>query len=193
MRSDWVAFVAALALLLVMAMDWYSTAQGEEARRVERIEHPSGAVGGEIARRVQGDAKVLANEAEKNAWQAHHVIDRVILAGLLATILLAIIAAYLRAAARRFDPPWSPTGLMATTATFTGLLLGIEVIRLNGDDVGSTIELGAPLGILLLGLIALAGVQALRGEESGRAWREIAKKPRERPPAATPVDGAPNP
>jgi hypothetical protein len=176
LRSDWVAFAAALLLLLVMAMDWYSTAQGEEARRVERIEHPQGATGGEIARAVQRDSKLAANEAEKNAWQAHRFLDRVILAGLLATILLAIMAGYLRAAGRRFDPPWSPTGLMATTATFTGLLLGIEVIRLNGDDAGSTIETGAPLGIILLGVIALAGVQALRGEESGRAWRDLEPK-----------------
>ena len=30
---DWVAFAAALALLLVMAMDWYTTQEGADLRR----------------------------------------------------------------------------------------------------------------------------------------------------------------
>jgi hypothetical protein len=33
--ADWVALVAALALLLVSAADWYSTKGGEQARRFE--------------------------------------------------------------------------------------------------------------------------------------------------------------
>ena len=34
-RGHVIALVGALALLLVMAMDWYSTATGDEARRIE--------------------------------------------------------------------------------------------------------------------------------------------------------------
>ncbi len=34
--ADWVAFIAALALLLVTAVDWYSTIQGEQAREFEQ-------------------------------------------------------------------------------------------------------------------------------------------------------------
>ena len=33
--SDWVVFVAALALLFTTAPDWYSTTRGEEARQIQ--------------------------------------------------------------------------------------------------------------------------------------------------------------
>ncbi len=49
-----IALVGALALMLIMAMDWYSTAQGDEARRIESItDNPSGAAAGEIDRTAQ--------------------------------------------------------------------------------------------------------------------------------------------
>lgn len=185
LRADWVAFAAALALLLVMAMDWYSTAAGEEARRIEKLAKPQGATGGEVEREVKADAKVAAENAEQNAWQADRFLDRVILVGLLATILLAIGGAYLRAAAKRFEPPWTPSGVMALTATLTGLLLGVHILVLAGDDIGTEIKAGAPLGAILLGVIALAGVTALRAEESGKAFRRMEPEA----PPHKPVEG----
>ena len=51
----------------------------------------------------------MAERADRNAWEVSGTIDRVILAGLLATILLAVSAAWLRAGDRRFDPPMTPS------------------------------------------------------------------------------------
>jgi hypothetical protein len=58
-----VAGVAALALVLVTAaVDWYGTAQGDEARRIEEItDDASGAEAGEIDRRLNEDAEVVAD------------------------------------------------------------------------------------------------------------------------------------
>ena len=38
--SDWVVFVAALALLFTTAFDWYSTQAGVEARKIEENARP---------------------------------------------------------------------------------------------------------------------------------------------------------
>ena len=169
LRADWVAFAAALALLLVMSVDWYSSAAGDEARRIERISVPQ-------EQDIRGEAKAAAEKAEKNAWQADRTLDRVIFAGLLATILLAIGAGYLRAAGRRFQPPRSPSSWLAGTATATGLVLGVHVLVLAGDDAGTRIKAGAPIAAILLGVIALAAVSAARAEESGKAWRSLERE-----------------
>ena len=95
--ADWVAFAAALALLFVMALDWYSTPMGREARRIEQQNQPHGALGGEIAREVQSEARLAADKAERNAWQADGGIDRVILVALLLTAGLGVAAAFFRA------------------------------------------------------------------------------------------------
>ncbi len=187
LRADWIAFAAALALLLVMAMDWYGTAAGDEARRIEKLANPQGALGGEVEREVKADAKVAAEKAEKNAWQADDFVDRLILAGLLATMLLAVGSAYLRAAGKRFEPPWTPSAIMSLAATGTGILLGLHIVVSANDDLGTRIKAGAPLGAILLGTIALAGVSAMRAEESGKAWR---RGERRTEPETTTAEGA---
>jgi hypothetical protein len=175
LRADWVAFVAALALLLVMGMNWYGTAAGDAARRIEKISAPQ-------EQDVKGEAKAAADRAEKNAWRADRTLDRAVLGGMLATILLAVGSAFMRAAGRRSRPPWSPSGLLAGTATATGLVLGIHILVLAGDDAGTRIKAGAPLGAILLGVIALAAVSAVRSEESGKAWRILDREPKPEPP-----------
>src|SRR3954467_11956820 len=100
--ADWVAFVAALALLLVMALDWYSTPMGREARRIEQRNQPHGALGGDIAREVQSEARLAAQKGERNAGQADGPIARVILAPLVPPAGRAVAAAFSRAAGRRF-------------------------------------------------------------------------------------------
>ena len=50
--ADVVAVLAALALLVVMAVDWYSTVDAEEARRQQELATPSGATGGEVDRMI---------------------------------------------------------------------------------------------------------------------------------------------
>ena len=172
---DLVAMVAALALLFAMGVDWYSTAVGDEARRIERLTTPRGALGGEVPRAVEERARATAEDAEKNAFQVPGAIDRVILGGLLVTAVLALAAAFLRAAARRFDPPASPSALAAATASVTALLVAYRLVQEPGNDASATVKPGAPLGLLVLGVIALACAAAARAEAEGRAWREPAE------------------
>ena len=82
--GDVVALLAALALLLVMAVDWYGTTQGDEDRRVQGLARPHGAQAGEIARQVRQRAAEEAEAVEQNAWQADALVDRLILIALLA-------------------------------------------------------------------------------------------------------------
>lgn len=191
-RADWVAGLAALALLFTMAADWYSTPQGEEARRVQKLSQPRGATGGEVERRVNEEARLAAQGAEKNAWQASGLIDRVILAGLLATFLLAMFSAVQRARARRYAPPRTPSMLTALAATATALLVVYRIVQQPGLDAGTTVQAGAPLALIALGLIALACARALRAEESGAAFARI-EAPAQPPPnggaAGTPAPG----
>ena len=172
LRADRVAMLAALALLFVIGTDWYSTTAGEEARRIERIERPSGAAGGELSRAVEDRARAAAEDAEKNAIQVTAPVDRAIAAGLFATAALALIAGFLRAAGRRFEPPLTPSALAALTAAVSALLVLYRAIDEPGSDASTTVEPGLPLALVVLGAIALAGALALRAEEAGTAWRE---------------------
>ena len=172
LRADVVAAVAALVLLFVMALDWYSSTVGEEARRIEKLSEPEGAAAGTPLREQQEDARIAAEGEERNAWQADGVIDRVILVGLLLSVLLAQVAIFARAARRRFDPPYTPSTLAALVATVTALLVAYRTIQEPGFDERSTVEAGAPLALVALGVIALACISAMRAEEDGTAWRE---------------------
>lgn len=178
---DWVALLAAVALLFTMALDWYSTPQGQDARRLESLSQPQGALGGEISREVQDEARLAAQKAERNAWQQGGGIDRVILVALLLTAGLGVAAAFFRAAGRRFEPPWTPSSLTAIAAVITALLVAYRIVQEPGLDEATTIQAGAPLAVIVLGVLAFASGRGLRSEEQGNAFRE----PRPRKPAAT--------
>lgn len=173
LRSDVVAMVAALALLFVMALDWYSTTLGERAREVEKLSEPSG---GSVADDTQRENKESAAEAaqaeEKTAWQASGLIDRLILIGLLGTVVLAVGGAWLRAAGRRFEPPSTPATATAVVATVTGLLVAYRIIQEPGFDDTTTVQAGAPLALVVLGVIALASRESMRREDAGTAWSD---------------------
>ena len=83
--SDWVVFVAALALLFTTAPDWYSTTRGEEARQ---IQDQAGQSDAQEGRDVESTAAAVAEAQERNAWQEDALIDRIILIALLATSAL---------------------------------------------------------------------------------------------------------
>jgi hypothetical protein len=173
LRADLVAMVAALVLLLVMATDWYSTTLGNDARQIQKISTPQkGLAAGEAEDLRRSDAKFLAQSQEKNAWRASGGIDRVILVALLATIILAIAAAWLRAAGRRFEPPGTPSTAAAALAVVTGALVVYRIIQEPGDDSITVIKAGAPVAVAVLAVIALACRQAMRAEEDGSAWAE---------------------
>ncbi len=172
LRADAVAAVAAVALLFVMALDWYSTATGERARFREKQAQPKGALAGEPARVQKEEAEIVAEGEERNAWQESGAIDRVILLGLLATFALALGTAFMRAAGRRLEPPLTPSTVTAVVATLTALLVVYRTLQEPGIDDVNTVEAGAPLAVVVLAVIALAARAAMREEEEGTAWDE---------------------
>jgi hypothetical protein len=165
-----------------MAGDWYTTKQGEEARRIERLSQPHGALAGEVEREVRARAREAAQGAEKNAWQADAGIDRLILLVLLATVMLALAAGFLRAAGRRFTPPFTPSALAAIGAALGILLVMYRLLQQPGLDEATTVKAAPFLGLVALAVIAGAGSRAMRAEESGTQFRELAVPPEE-PPA----------
>jgi drug/metabolite transporter (DMT)-like permease len=153
--ADWVVLMAALGLILVTAADWYSTQSGEEARSLE-----------DSARQldVRERAALIAENEERNAWQPVAFADLLVLIGLLATAALSVLAAYSRAAGRL-----GGTALAGLAATLTALLVLFRILQEPGFDELTTVQLGAPLALVLLGLIALAAAVSLRQEESAAA------------------------
>ncbi|HYI37743.1 MAG TPA: hypothetical protein VEX39_14105 [Thermoleophilaceae bacterium] len=167
------AMIAALVLLFVMAMDWYSSTVGERAREVEKLSEPTGgSVADQTQRENQESAREAAQAEEKTAWQAPGLIDKLILVGLLGTIVLAVAGAWLRAAGRRFEPPSTPSTATAVVATMTGLLVAYRIIQEPGFDETTTVKAGAPLALVVLGVIALASRESMRRENAGTAWKE---------------------
>lgn len=165
-RGHAVALVGALALLLVMAMDWYGTATGDEARRIESItDEPSGAQSGEIDRRLNEDARFVAEREEKNAWQADALVDRILLGLMLGAVALALLTAIARAAGAKPTRGIGPGGLAALLATAAAVLVAYRIIQEPGLDAGTSVKLGAPLALLPLAMIAIGASSALRADD----------------------------
>ena len=179
--ADILAMLVALALLFVMAADWYSTVAGDEARRIERFTRPQGAGAGEISREVEERARAAAEGAEKNAWQLEEPIDRVILGALLATVALALLAGFLRAGGRRFKPPLTPIALTGLLAALSALLVGCRALDQPGVDEATTVRSGVPITLAALGLMVVVCARAAKAEEAGTAWREPAPSAEEEP------------
>jgi drug/metabolite transporter (DMT)-like permease len=177
--ADWLAFVAALALIFTTAADWYSTQSGDEARRIQELAQPSeGEVVGQTEREVQEDAAALAEGEERNAWQPTATIDVLILIALLATAALAVLAAFARASGRR-DEPLDATALAGLAAAGTALLVVYRGLQEPGLDDATTVKAGAPLALLVLGVIAFACATSVRADD--------VEGERAEPAAATPT------
>ena len=185
------ALAAALVLLLVMAMDWYGSATGDEARRIESLtENPSGAEGGEIDRRLNEDAAFVAEREERNAWQADAVIDRVLLGLLLATILLTLATALARLAGARATKGIGPPGLASILALAAAALVSYRIIQEPGLDQATTVKPGAPLALLALAAIALGMASALRADEEATEEGEPGRRGRRDRPDPDPEPAA---
>ena len=178
--ADGIAMLAALALVFVMALDWFSTSAGDEARRIEAISQPRGGASGQVEREVRDRASIAAEEAERNAWQLEGVPKVLVPAALLATVVLTWLAGYLRMAGRRFGPPLTPTGMAALAAMGAAGVIAYLLLNEPGLDATTTVKAGPPAALVVLGVIALASRYAMREEEAGTAWRE---------PTAAPADG----
>ena len=166
--ADWVAFVAALALLFATAADWYSTEGGRQAREFEEGA-PAQGEGAELA----DDAAAAAEAEERNAWQADGAIDRAILVALLGTAALTILAAFGRAAGRRSEDGIGLTAWAGMAAALAALLVLYRVIQEPGFDEVNTVQYGAPLALGLLGVIAFACAMSVRAEEEDGEATEL--------------------
>lgn len=164
-RGDLLAMVAALALLLVMATDWYSTKLGEQAR------DDQGKILPQLNR--DGDPKEstrqgeFADTQEKNAWQAGALIDRVILIALVASVALALAGAWARAADRRLlIARWSPSALASVIGLVACAMLVYRILQPPGLNAAAVVKAGAPLGLLSIGLLTIGARVAARGERT---------------------------
>jgi hypothetical protein len=158
-RWDWIAFVAALALMFTMSIDWYTTKRGEELRNIAKNTTSNQQVGPD-----REDAANEAEKHEKNAWQADAFVDRLILIALLATFAAATLAAFLRAAARRVEP--DPIAVASLTGTAAAALIAYRMIQEPGVDAGSVLKVGAPLSLLAVGILAFAARQSVLEQRS---------------------------
>lgn len=155
------AFIAALALLLAMAPDWYTDKVGELRRDIQDQVLPS------LDREVQPSPSERAGEEaelrEKNAWQASGLIDRVILVLLLATAGLAIAAAFMRAAGRRPGPP-SPSAIATLTGLAAAMLVTYRILQPPGFNEAAVVKWGAPVGLVCVALVAFGSRLATLAE-----------------------------
>jgi hypothetical protein len=166
------ALVAALALLLAMAPDWYTDKAGEQDRFFQHESIPQANDGSTSAQQLNAEA---AERHEKNAWQETGAIDRVILLALLATAGLAIAAAFLRAADRDVGPP-SPSAIATLTGLFACVLIAYRIIQPPGFNEAAVVKWGAPAGLLCAGLVAIGSRMATRAEQE-RSGRPEAESP----------------
>jgi peptidoglycan/LPS O-acetylase OafA/YrhL len=152
------ALVAALVLLLFMAPDWYTDKVGERDRDLQ------GQVAPQLnTQSVPSESEKLAEDAEtheKNAWQAPAAIDKVILLGLLATVLLAVASAFLRAAGRER----TPMPLLTIIGLVTAALIAYRIIQPPGLNEAAVVKWGAPAGLVCVGLATLGARMATRAE-----------------------------
>jgi hypothetical protein len=163
--SDWVVFVAALALLFTTAPVWYSTKAGDEARKVQQESQPEeGQPSGQSEAEVQREAGALADSAEKNLWEVKGTIDRIILIGVLATSALGVFAGFWRASGRTARG-LGPYGLCGLVATITALLVLYRILQEPGFDELTTVKIGAPLTLGVLGVYAFGAATSLRDDE----------------------------
>jgi hypothetical protein len=196
-RWDWLAFAAALALLFAMSIDWYTTKQGEECRRVESLQTPSGGVQGDlIGRDVRRDASECAEKREKNAWQASGFIDRVILLVLLVAIAAAVANAFLRAADRRIGWRWTPSEIAAYAGLAVALLILYRILQPPGFNPGAVVKVGAPISLAVVGLLAICARSAAAAEREAPSRADAPppdagdREPPREPPAG-PAEPAP--
>jgi hypothetical protein len=170
--ADWVVFIAALALLFSTAFDWYSTEAGVEARRIQENARPEeGQTTGQAEAEVERQAGALAESKERNAWQEDGAIDRIILIGVLVTAALGVLAAFWRASGREARG-LGPYGWAGLSACVTALLVLYRVLQEPGFDELTTVQIGAPLALGVLGVFAFAAATSLRDEARSETREE---------------------
>jgi hypothetical protein len=173
-KGDALAWVAGLALLVVTAIDWYSTVFGNAAREIQHeVQNPGGGpLSTDVTGTIEQQAKLVANSQEKNLWQVHGAIDRVMLVVIVAAALCAALAAVMRVAARRYRGPLTPSAAAAILAGVAALLVLYRVVQQPGDNQVTTLKSGPWLAFAALGLLCLGASLAWRAERDGTAWKD---------------------
>ena len=179
-RWDWLAFVAALALLVTMsAGDWWTDKQGQECRRIERLQTrpPStGPLGDQFGGDVRRAARECAEKHEKTAWQASALIDWIIKLVLAAAIAAAVAAAFRRAAGAPFKPP-TPSALAAALGLAGTLLLLYRILQPPGLNAAAVVKVWAPVSLAMAGILTIGArlaAVAEREEADARARQDAA-------------------
>jgi purine-cytosine permease-like protein len=173
-RGELLAMVAALALLLVMALDWYTTKAGEQARDVQSKVQPQ--VNVETVPSESTKEGAFADSQEKTAWQADGLIDRVILIALLAAAACALVAAWAKAAGKSVGPP-SPNALASVLGLIACVLIVYRILQPPGLNAAAVVKAGAPLGLLCAGLLAIGARVAVRSERPQHEAEPAAEAP----------------
>lgn len=169
-RGGWhlIAFFAAMALVLAMSIDWYTTQQGEEFRRVEDVNRNS-----EDSQRLDSEDVERAGQAaeneERNAWQADAFVDRLLLIALLVAFVAAVVAAFMRSAGRRPDPPWNPSAIATVAGVIGTLLVLYRMVQPPGLNDAAVLKSGAPIGLAAVGILTVASRLATLTEKEERA------------------------
>jgi hypothetical protein len=166
----------------VMATDWWTTKQGENARDVAAKIQPQ--IDRDTVPSESEKERAFADSQEKNAWQADGFIDRVILVLLVAAIVNALVAAWARAADRSIGPP-SPSGLASVVGLVCCVLLVYRILQPPGLNEAAVVKAGAPLGLLCVGLLAFGARVAARGEAGRRGAAASKPSPPPEEPART--------
>jgi hypothetical protein len=186
--GDAIAWIAALALLLFTAVDWYSTVQGNEARQIQHDVSPQGALGGDVARNVQEQAAETAAADEHNLWQEKRAVDRLLLVVILGAAFAAAGAAALRVADKRFSGWLTPSAIAALLAAAGALLVLYRLGNQPGDDAATTLKSGPWLALVALGVLGFGASLAAKAERDGKAYRDDAEATPAPPPATTQPD-----
>lgn len=169
---DMVAFVAALALLVLMATTWYTTTAGAEFRRDAGLAISGAATHGQ-GPDLKGAYNAAADRLEKNPWQEHAAIDRLILIALLITAGAALFAGFARAAGKRFKSKLTPSAIASFAAAAAVIMLAYRILQPPGWNPGAVIRVGAPLGLLCVAVIALAERVAVHNERDGTEFAPV--------------------
>ena len=86
------------------------------------------------------------------------------LIALLAAALLALVAAWARAADRTLGPP-SPSALATIAGLVASMLLVYRILQPPGLNAAAVVKPGAPLGLLCVGLLTIGARVATRSEQ----------------------------
>ncbi len=161
-RGHLIAFVAALALLLVMPMTWYTDQQAEQDRQFQQDVVPQ--LNQQEIPSPSTQAAQAAAAREKSAWRAGGAVDRLLLVTMLAAICAAIAAAFLRAAGR--------SSMASELASILGLVAAALIIFRIADPPGlhaaAVVKAWAWWGLLCALALAIGARFATRTERRAR-------------------------